>query len=152
MIIKNTRSVCPVCLKNIPACLDQLEDGSVILRKTCPEHGSFQVPVWRGKADFASWCMEATPLCQGEGLCCPQNCGICPEHESGSCCVLLEVTERCNLNCRFCFADGGSCSLDPSLDSLKADILDIVKQCGKPLLQLSGGDGADAASGKGLWR
>ena len=140
MIIRKTRSVCPVCLKNIPAELDQTEDGSVLLQKTCPEHGFFSTPVWRGNLDFLTWCRDSQPLAQGKGTHCPGNCGICPEHEIGSCCVLLEVTGRCNLRCRFCFADGGSCQKDRDIQDLKADIRDIVSQCGHPLLQLSGGE------------
>ena len=140
MVIRNTRSVCPVCLKNLPAELDQLEDGTVILRKSCPEHGSFQVPVWRGRLDFLSWCQGSEPLGREEGLSCPGNCGICPEHDSGSCCVLLEITKRCNLRCRFCFADGGCGAQDPDMETLKENIRDIVCQCGHPLLQLSGGE------------
>ena len=140
MMIRKTRSVCPVCLKNIPADLVTGEGGCVFLEKTCPEHGSFQVPVWRGNLDFLTWCQYAEPLGENQGLQCPGNCGICPEHEMGSCCVLLEVTRRCNLRCRFCFADGGCCEADPDLNTLQAQIRDIVQKCGHPLLQLSGGE------------
>ena len=140
LIIRRTRSVCPVCLKNIPAVLDAEKDGTVNLRKSCPEHGSFSVPIWRGDLDFNVWCKGTSPLPETAGLSCPGNCGICSEHESGSCCVLLEVTGRCNLRCRFCFADGGSCLQDPPIQTLKDAILHIVRQCGSPLLQLSGGE------------
>ena len=140
MVIRKIRSVCPVCLQNIPAELLQNPDGSVLLSKTCKEHGHFQVPVWRGKMDFLTWCQYSSPLAKSQGLCCPGNCGICPEHEIGSCCVLLEVTRRCNLHCRFCFADGGGCQQDRPIQALKEDISDIVRQCGHPLLQLSGGE------------
>lgn len=140
VIIRKTRSVCPVCLKNIEAHLDQQEDGTVFLLKTCKKHGHFQVPVWRGKLDFLTWCVDADPLGPSLGLSCPGNCGICPEHEIGSCCVLLEVARRCNLRCRFCFADGGCSSLDLSFEDLQFSIDDIVHQCGHPLLQLSGGE------------
>ena len=135
-----TRSVCPVCLRNLPATLEQESDGTVFLKKVCPEHGAFQVPVWRGRVDFDLWTRNAQPLTGSAGTHCPGNCGICPEHEIGTCCVLLEVTRRCNLRCRYCFANGGSPEDDPNLDSLKEDIRDIVRQCGSPLLQLSGGE------------
>lgn len=140
MIIRNTRSVCPICLNNIPAQLDQEESGAVFLEKQCPEHGFFRVPVWRGAMDFQQWTQYAQPLENGQGSHCPENCGICSEHEIGSCCVLLEITKQCNLHCRFCFADGGQPVANPSLDSLKDAIQDIVRQCGHPLLQLSGGE------------
>ena len=139
-VIRNTRSVCPVCLKNLPAQLVRQMDNSITLEKTCPEHGTWSVPVWRGAMDFDLWTQYADPLCAEAGINCPENCGICAEHEVGTCCCLLEVTSRCNLRCRFCFADGGRPEDDPSLEEMKAAIRDIVRQCGEPLLQLSGGE------------
>ena len=139
-LIRNTRSICPVCGKNIPAGL--CEDGGkeVVLIKTCPEHGRFSVPVWRGRMDLESWCAGATELSEGQGESCPANCGICREHESKTCCTLLEVTKRCNLRCAFCFADGGCEETDPSEEEMKRAIRDIAEKCGKPLLQFSGGE------------
>ena len=138
--LRETRSVCPICLKNLPAALTRREDGVILLEKTCPQHGSFSVPVWQGLVDFESWLLGTEPLPAGSALGCPGNCGICPEHEIGTCCALLEVTSRCNLRCRYCFADGGGGEPDPSQEELKAAIRDIAKTCGGPLLQLSGGE------------
>lgn len=156
--IRMTRSVCPICMRNIEASLVRDEAGTIYMEKACEEHGAFRVPVWRGKMDFESWVGCCTPDLAGDlGKGCPQNCGICSEHERGSCCVLLEVTDRCNLNCKFCFANGGTGEADTRnasgaqeenkariselpLDKLKSNIQDIVSQCKEPLLQLSGGE------------
>lgn len=138
--IRNTRSVCPVCLQNLPAHLVRQENGRILLEKACPEHGAWLVPVWQGKVDFDLWTRYTEPLSVEEGTLCPENCGICGEHGIGTCCCLLEVTKRCNLRCRFCFADRGRPEKDPTLEELKAAIRDIVRQCGNPLLQLSGGE------------
>ncbi len=138
--LRHTRSLCPVCLKNLPARLTEREDGQVELRKCCPEHGEFSVPVWRGKADFSRWVSRALPLEAGEGERCPRDCGICAAHASDSCCVLLEVTKRCNLRCSFCFASAGSPEEDPCREDVEEAIRDIVRQRGSPLLQLSGGE------------
>ena len=137
---RETRSVCPVCLKNIPAVLHTEHSGRILLQKTCLEHGPFQVPVWQGLLDFDRWTQGSKPLSPGSGLCCPENCGICSEHEIGTCCALLEVTKRCNLHCTYCFADGGSAEEDPPLQEMKEAVKDVVSQCGSPLLQLSGGE------------
>ena len=137
---RKTRSVCPACLKNIPAVLHTEDSGRILLQKTCPEHGPFQVPVWQGLMDFDRWTQGSEPLSPGRGLSCPENCGICAEHEIGTCCALLEVTKRCNLHCTYCFADGGSAEEDPPLQEMKEAVRDIVSQCGSPLLQLSGGE------------
>ena len=139
-IIRKTRSVCPVCLENLPAQLVREDGGRIVLEKTCPRHGGFHVPVWDGKMDWEQWLLETPPLPEGSALRCPADCGICAEHEIGTCCALLEVTNRCNLRCRFCFADGGTDSNDPSLDELKDAVRDIVRRCGNVLLQLSGGE------------
>ena len=138
--IRSTRSVCPVCLRNLPAALYRQEDGAVTLEKSCPIHGDFSVPVWQGLLDFDAWTAGAEPLGEGGALRCPGSCGLCSEHEIDSCCVLLEVTKRCNLRCRFCFADGGSGEADPPTEELKAAIRDIAEKCGKPLIQFSGGE------------
>ena len=138
--IRRSRSVCPVCGKNLPAVLSQEPDGVIRLKKSCPEHGDFSVPVWRGRLDFDQWLLGTEPMPEDCGLHCPAHCGICPEHESGSCCVLLEVTERCNLHCRYCFADGGNNTEDPCAEQMKEAIREIVRQCGEPLLQFSGGE------------
>lgn len=138
--IRTTRSLCPVCLKNLPAQMMEQEDGQIFLEKNCPKHGDFSVPVWRGRVDFWQWVQYARPLGESEGLSCPGNCGICSNHQIGTCCVLLEVTRRCNLRCRFCFANGGTTKVDPSTEELKEAIRDLVRQCGQPLLQLSGGE------------
>ena len=79
--IRATRSVCPVCLKNLPAELCREEDGRIWLEKTCPEHGHFRVLVWEGLLDFEQWTLGAGPLPEGsavdlgEGLLCTS-----PEH------------------------------------------------------------------------
>ena len=139
-VIRNTRSVCPVCLDNLPAQLVLENDGCIFMEKNCPEHGEFRVPVWRGKLDWDTWLLETPPLTDVSGLNCPGDCGICSEHEIGTCCALLEVTSRCDLHCRYCFAQGGESAEEPSLEELKDAVRDIVRQCGDPLLQLSGGE------------
>ncbi len=138
--IRETRSVCPVCLRNLPARLTREENGAILLEKSCPAHGFYQVPVWQGLIDWDAWLLGTPPLPAGEGLRCPGGCGLCAEHEIGSCCVLLELTERCDLRCRFCFARGGEGAREPELSELKDAVRDIVHQCGNPLLQLSGGE------------
>lgn len=135
-LIRKTRSVCPRCLKNIPALLT-CEGRTVYMEKTCPEHGSFRAPVWRGLTDFDEWRGGEPELSPGEGERCPADCGICPEHGQGSCCVLLEVTRRCDLRCRFCFA--GADEPEPPMDELKRAV-DIILSHGRPLIQLSGGE------------
>ena len=137
--MRRTRSVCPVCLKNIPAQL--IQRGEITyMEKNCPQHGEFSVPVWRGKLDMGLWRGAVPALLDGEGLSCPHGCISCREHGSGTCCALLEVTSRCNLHCKFCFANGGEISSEPTLDELELAVACIMELAARPTLQLSGGE------------
>ena len=135
--MRYTYSVCPVCLKRIPAKREE-RDGQIYLVKTCPEHGTFSSVIWRNKRKFADWRGERPAVGENENLNCPAGCGLCAEHRRATCCTLLEITARCNMNCTFCFAEPDG-TQDPSLDTVKRWIDDLTEP-GKTLLQLSGGE------------
>ena len=135
--MRHTYSVCPVCLKRIPAKREE-RDGQIYLVKTCPEHGTFSSVIWRNKRKFADWRGERPAVGENENLNCPAGCGLCAEHRRATCCTLLEITARCNMNCTFCFAEPDGAQ-DPSLDRVKRWIDDLTEP-GKTLLQLSGGE------------
>ncbi|ATW26929.1 hypothetical protein DCMF_21150 [Candidatus Formimonas warabiya] len=144
-ILRMTESVCPICLDKIPA-QHVLAGGDIYLQKTCAKHGRFSTIIWRGdsKLDYHTWTKEKLPS-QPE-VCltapekgCPFDCGLCSEHRQQTCCVLLEVTERCNLNCNFCFANSRAESADPSFEKISA-WLEYLADLGKPFIHLSGGE------------
>ena len=136
-LLRKTKSVCPVCLETIPAELVREKDGSVWMQKSCEAHGAFRTLIWRGLADFGAWRTGAETLSADEGRGCPGDCLSCTAHPQGTCCALLEVTRRCNLNCTFCFAHDGS--EDVPMNELKRAV-DIILEHEKPLIQLSGGE------------
>ena len=127
MILRRTQSLCPVCLRRVDAVYARSEDDPrcVELRKTCPDHGGFSVPVWRispadasaapgmdAVPDFEGWSRPKSPsyplhprtaLDQG----CPFDCGLCPTHAQHTCTGLVEVTMRCNMACPVCYAGAG---------------------------------------------
>jgi uncharacterized radical SAM superfamily Fe-S cluster-containing enzyme len=115
-IIRRTLSVCPVCLKRIPA--DIVKAGEeYFLEKSCPEHGPFSAVVWRGdEPAFESWGDYWPPADEASN--CPNACGLCKDHVRKTCCALVEVTSRCNLRCPVCFASSGDGSVDPSAREL----------------------------------
>jgi len=135
-LLRRTRSVCPRCLKNIPAALVR-EGDAVYMEKTCPDHGAHRCILWRGLVDFDAWRGGIPPLAEGEGDACAERCAACGAHPQSACCVVLEVTRRCNLRCCFCFAAGDAA--EPTLEALCAAADDIFSR-GRPLLQLSGGE------------
>lgn len=140
MKIRDTYSLCPVCLKKIPAALTQKEDNIIYLEKECPEHGSFHVPVWKNHFDYAEWISAEEPLSEEAAQNCSGDCRVCGAHSQGTCCVILEVTRSCNLRCTYCFAQGGEHQDMPSTESLKRDIERITELAGDPMLQLAGGE------------
>ncbi len=135
--IRRTYSVCPVCLKRIPA-VHAAYGEEVYLEKTCPEHGDFSAILWRGFRDMEAWREGCSPIADGENENCPHGCGLCPDHRQGTCCVLLEVTKRCNLNCTFCFAEGGT-GEDIPFETLCNQLKNLAVP-GQTLVQLSGGE------------
>jgi len=144
-ILSRTESVCPECLVRIPA-MRVLHGYNVYLEKTCPQHGSFRTVIWRGQPSFTSWVRPKTPsypenpfteVNQG----CPYDCGLCPEHRQQSCCVLLEVTRRCDLHCPVCFADAGNHPPpDLSMGEISAWYQRLLAAGGPFNVQLSGGE------------
>ncbi len=144
--LRKTRSVCPVCLRVLDAELEAGEDG-VWLTKTCPEHGAFQVLVWEGSAEsWRAWDRgnrnkDRIPDAKSVRSGCPRDCGLCENHRRSGCCVLLELTWRCNLRCPVCFAASGTVDCeDPSLAELGSQMDWLMAHGGPFNLQLSGGE------------
>jgi hypothetical protein len=147
-----TESVCPVCLKRVEAARVS-EGDDVFLVKECPDHGPFKTVIWRGAPPMAEWRRPKAPVhpevCYGtveKG--CPFDCGLCADHVQLPCSVLLEVTDRCDLRCAFCFADAGRSGAgagpddgaDPSLASITRRLERAMAAVGRTNLQLSGGE------------
>jgi uncharacterized radical SAM superfamily Fe-S cluster-containing enzyme len=132
-----TWSLCPVCLKRVTAERIKTE-GKVYLRKTCEEHGISETLIWRGYYSFDDWTRHQ----KGHFLQpprCPDNCGLCGDHQQKTCCVLLNVTDNCNLGCSFCLADQHNGKSDPSFTEICRS-LDNLVVAGRTLVQLSGGE------------
>lgn len=172
MILRRTQSLCPVCLRRLDAvyALAQDDPYCVELRKACPDHGQFSVPVWRtfppdateaagqpktgvpGDAPvpaFESWSRPKSPsyplhprtaIDQG----CPFDCGLCPAHAQHTCTGLVEVTMRCNMTCPICYASAGGAGRqagdDPDLACI-ASQMDALRTASGPCnVQISGGE------------
>lgn len=136
--MQRTTSVCPVCLRPIPAVRIE-QNGTYHQEKTCPEHGRFSTVLWRGIERLEDWTGAQEERGVEPGLNCPTDCGLCSRHLRNTCCTLLEVTDRCNMYCRFCFSDNRQ-TQDPALEQVKGWIDDIAAKTGGTLLQLSGGE------------
>lgn len=144
-ILTATESVCPQCLSRIPA--QRVAEGDdIYLQKCCPDHGSFKTIIWRGQPAYTAWVQPKLPSYPIAPLTshmrgCPFDCGLCPEHRQHSCCVLLEVTQRCDLNCPVCFANA-NCHppRDPDLVMIEGWYRRVREASGPVNIQLSGGE------------
>ena len=143
--IDYTISICPECFKRVDAKVI-LKNGSVYLLKFCKEHGE-QVELLeedgeyylkRGEYDKpGSISKPQTKIERG----CPFDCGLCPDHEQHTCIGLIEVTNACDLNCKFCYAKSGGQNF-LSLDKIEK-MLDLFLESesgNAEILQISGGE------------
>jgi uncharacterized radical SAM superfamily Fe-S cluster-containing enzyme len=64
-VLHETESLCPVCLKKIPARYERI-DGKAYIVKHCQEHGEFKVLFWRDADMYAAWKRQCIPSSTGE--------------------------------------------------------------------------------------
>jgi uncharacterized radical SAM superfamily Fe-S cluster-containing enzyme len=152
---KKTLSVCPECLTTIDAEIYE-EDGKIYMRKSCIEHGTYKEILssnadyyrwthWKG--DTWGWEKNGQPnppdVEKKDDRGCPWNCGLCTEHKSACTLVIIEITNRCNLSCNFCFANVEKTGMliEPSLEEI-GRIMDHFRN--KPIpatsIMFSGGE------------
>ena len=140
VLVGSTATVCPVCLARVPGRLDRAGD-EVYLERRCPEHGVTRALIWRGPPDYDAWRgLAAGAPVDPAPAACPASCGTCTEHAQGVCCVLLEVTARCDLSCPVCYAAAGVADGDPSLATVDDWYRRLVETAPGCNVQLSGGE------------
>ncbi len=143
----NTLSLCPKCLKRIEAKI-VFQDGRVIMRKHCPNHGHFRVILaddieyYKAIRNFNKPSEMPYQFNTSTHYGCPYDCGLCTDHEQHSCLTIVEVTDRCNITCPTCYASSAPHhGHHRSLDDIKR-MLDLVVSNEKEpdVVQLSGGE------------
>ncbi len=145
VLLSATESICPECIRKLEA-QRVMRGDDVILRRECPDHGLFETAIWRGDPFFGFWQHPKTPAYPKAPFTsaekgCPWDCGLCPEHRQHTCTALIEVTQRCNLRCAFCFANAGTGdSKDPGLHTIKLWYERLLSAGGPYNIQLSGGE------------
>ncbi|MEK6626471.1 MAG: radical SAM protein [Bdellovibrionota bacterium] len=102
-----TQSICPKCRKTVQAKIIFRND-QVILTKRCKEHGEFEALL---SSDVNYWVKSlsytkpgtmpkkfSTPVDKG----CPDDCGLCADHEQHTCSPIIEISNKCDLECPIC--------------------------------------------------
>lgn len=110
-VIRETVSLCPECLRRIPA--DLVENrNKIYMHKKCPEHGFFSDLYWGDYElykKYMKWFQVGEKGVNNPNtkkiLNCPYDCGLCPNHKTSTLLANIDVTNRCNLNCPVCFAN-----------------------------------------------
>jgi len=150
ILLKKTKSLCPECKKVLDAEINE-RDGQIYIDRTCPEHGSFSYLYW-DDADLYKRYDEYNIT--GNGLDnpqittdisnCPNDCGICNHHHSTTLLANIDLTNRCNLNCEFCFANARACGYvyEPTFEQIKGmlQLLRSEKPNPAPAVQFAGGE------------
>jgi hypothetical protein len=147
-LIKETSSICPDCLEQLPARVYQ-RNQEVWMDKQCGRHGRFSALL----SSSISHYYRAAPRSGQDQGCCGNSCGLPSVSPSGaqdtaprtnhSCTILIEITERCNLSCPICFA--GSTPAHSNMMSMEEftrqvdQLVDGGKR-GSDMIQLSGGE------------
>lgn len=146
---RKTGSLCPECGRLIAAELYE-EDGKLMIRKSCPDHGQFKDIYF---SDFEMFKKNEKYAVDGIGVenpqikevtNCPYDCGLCTAHYSHSSIVNLDLTNRCNMTCPICFANANAAGFvyEPDLGQI-TDMLKMLRNM-KPVpvhaVQFAGGE------------
>ncbi len=134
---RKTASICPECLKKIDAEIVE-ENGEIWMKKTCDKHGDFTDKL-SSSAKYYKWTHYAEkdkngnviwqfekdgeanpPDCASDDRGCPYNCGLCDQHLSTCSLALIDLTNRCNFSCNFCYANVEQAGywIEPSLEEI----------------------------------
>jgi hypothetical protein len=145
---RTVSSICPQCRAPIPA-EKYVEDGRVMMRKSCPSHGTFRDVVFSDADLFLK--LEKWHFGDGRGFAnpsgephgdCPARCGICGRHTAHTSLANLDLTGRCNLSCDICFADANRNANELALEQAVAALRRLRQQRPAPAfaVQLTGGE------------
>lgn len=143
-----TKSVCPVCLREIYADILERRDG-IYMDKRCPEHGMSSTLIWADSGEnYLKWLeyggldvfalprteAEVDRVTGGKGF----GCEACQSPAS----TALMTTNRCNMDCPVCFTRDKKEPLhEPSLEECRKLMQDYRDKCGDDaIIEFCGGE------------
>lgn len=140
-----SQSICPTCRKTVQAKI-LFRDGKVVLSKRCKDHGEFEALL---SSDIEYWTKSLTYTKPGtkpkewstafkDG--CPDDCGLCEEHEQHTCSPIIEISNHCDLECPICIVWNEN-NYNMSFEEFKNTIDGLIRKEGTlELCLLSGGE------------
>ncbi|MHA1754847.1 MAG: tetraether lipid synthase Tes [Candidatus Odinarchaeia archaeon] len=156
-ILDLTESVCPHCwlegnYEILPAKIVS-RDGKVYIKRTCEKHGEIEEIYWSSEELYLRMRRYSqdgpgieNPFIKTKNPTCPLNCGYCNLHLSTPALGNLVVTNRCDLNCWYCFffAERAGYVYEPTLEQIRQMIRTFrsVKPIPGMAIQITGGEPA----------
>ncbi|HDM91850.1 MAG TPA: radical SAM protein [Candidatus Korarchaeota archaeon] len=147
-LLRRTLSLCPECYRLLPAVVFE-RGGKVYIRRVCPDHGEIEEIYWGDYAFYEKAMKYEVPAMKIEPMVpmtapCPFSCGLCPAHGDMTALANLVLTNRCDLECWYCFfyAERAGFVYEPTLEQIRQMIR--VLRSEKPVpglaVQLTGGE------------
>lgn len=140
-----SRALCPTCSRLVDG-VRIIRSGKVFLRRHCPTHGPAEALI-SGDTDWFLRSLtfikpgsvplrHSTQVVRG----CPDDCGLCPDHEQHTCLPIIEITNHCDLECPICMVQNRN-----NYEMTRADfsaIIDglVAKEGTLETVSLSGGE------------
>lgn len=112
--MRHTFSFCPECYKKVPAAV--CNGDNVVMHKHCSEHGPFESVIEKDVSFYKKCLMSDSK-------------SIYPGY-------LLDVTQRCNLKCKYCYYHTNNTE-DPKIDSILQEA--AIYSYGGPVI-ITGGE------------
>jgi uncharacterized radical SAM superfamily Fe-S cluster-containing enzyme len=151
-VLQKTTSVCPTCMKVIPAVIYE-DKGTVRIGKKCPQHGFVDDVYWgsyemyeKAKRFARDGRTLQNPNIGKKNPVCPFDCGICSMHMSHTALANVAVTNRCDLSCWYCFfyAKKAGYVYEPTMEQFRMMFRNLRAEKPVPCnaIQLTGGEPA----------
>lgn len=142
-----TLSICSTCLRRVDAKI-VFEEDNVFMLKNCPQHGFEKVLIANDVAYYKNTRNYNKPsemplhFNTKTQYGCPYDCGLCQDHEQHSCLTVVEITDRCNLQCPTCYAmSSPHYGRHRTVEEVEKMLDIIVANEGAPdIVQISGGE------------
>ncbi len=142
-----TLSICSTCLRRVDAKI-VFENDNVFMLKNCPCHGFEKVLIandvvyYKNIRNYNKPSEVPLKFNTSTHYGCPYDCGLCQDHEQHSCLTVIEITDRCNLQCPTCYAmSSPHYGRHRTVEEVEKMLDIIVANEGNPdVVQISGGE------------